>query len=306
MSKGGMIFLESESRIVRNVLERIFDPEVPDCFQDVHVGEFDDVKLWVYVPEEDKDTVYVSLKMNSFADVSSAGAQAVLAEEFPGMQIEPNEGYDLTLFFDRRQLPMPQEELISKIADLKSIVFGAPFVTAFRALAAGTSGGLEARELRYRTDETVYIVPREDRIAVVFAEQFEDDMDRAIARIMAQEFVESRRHVSHAPPVLFTAEPPMELEGRRHGLEEGKVVGYVSFSILPGLVTEEKLKHTAALLCTYRVFSHYHIKAAKSYLHARMRARVNGWLQVLNRAKPEDPFASGEKKLASGRTFHRR
>lgn len=58
-----------------------------------------------------------------------------------------------------------------------------------------------------------------------------------------------------------------------------------------------------ALLTQFRSYLDYHIKAAKGYLHGRMRARVDGWMQVLNRAVAEDPFASKEKKLASGKTF---
>ena len=60
---------------------------------------------------------------------------------------------------------------------------------------------------------------------------------------------------------------------------------------------------TCMSVTMFRTFLLYHIKAAKAYLHSRMRNRVDGWLQVLNRAQPEDPFASTDKKLMSGKTF---
>lgn len=68
---------------------------------------------------------------------------------------------------------------------------------------------------------------------------------------------------------------------------------------IPGAVREE----TISRIQIYRDYLHYHLKCSKAYMHSRMRARVSEFLKVLNRAKPEDN--SGEKKLASGRTFRR-
>jgi actin related protein 2/3 complex subunit 2 len=50
----------------------------------------------------------------------------------------------------------------------------------------------------------------------------------------------------------------------------------------------------------FRDYFHYHIKASKAYMHSRMRNRVDSFLKVLNRAKPE---VQGEQKTASGKTF---
>ena len=46
-------------------------------------------------------------------------------------------------------------------------------------------------------------------------------------------------------------------------------------------------------------------KAAKTNLHMRMRRKVRGWLQVLNRAALASE-APREKKTISGRTFTRK
>ena len=56
-------------------------------------------------------------------------------------------------------------------------------------------------------------------------------------------------------------------------------------------------------LAMFRTYLDYHIKAAKAYLHARMRTRVDGWLAVLNRAQPDEPFGGRDKRTAAGRTF---
>ncbi len=48
----------------------------------------------------------------------------------------------------------------------------------------------------------------------------------------------------------------------------------------------------------FRDYLHYHIKASKAYMHSRMRARVDSFLKVLNRAKPEQPKDQKEMKTA--------
>ncbi len=55
----------------------------------------------------------------------------------------------------------------------------------------------------------------------------------------------------------------------------------------------------------FRDYFHYHIKCSKAYMHSRMRTRVDSFLKVLNRAKPEKPDDQREKKTAKGRTFKR-
>jgi actin related protein 2/3 complex subunit 2 len=41
-------------------------------------------------------------------------------------------------------------------------------------------------------------------------------------------------------------------------------------------------------------------------MHCRMRAKVESWLKVLNRAKPEFDAKDKEKKTATGKTFTRK
>ena len=66
-------------------------------------------------------------------------------------------------------------------------------------------------------------------------------------------------------------------------------------SLLQASVFQDAIRH----------YLHYHIKAAKTNLHMRMRRKVRGWLQVLNRAALASE-APREKKTISGRTFTRK
>ena len=65
----------------------------------------------------------------------------------------------------------------------------------------------------------------------------------------------------------------------------------------------ERAEKAVTLLSGFRNYLHYHIKATKTYLHMRMRKRVQTWLQVLNRAVPEQET---EKKTAGGKSFKRK
>ena len=55
-----------------------------------------------------------------------------------------------------------------------------------------------------------------------------------------------------------------------------------------------------AALALFRDYLMYHLKAAKTYLHARMRRRAEDLQRVLNRALPP---AEGDKKTAGGKPF---
>lgn len=198
-------------------------------------------------------------------------------------------------------------ELVAAVACLRLNALGAPFDAALASVTSKSPGAGAVVLLRPR--EPVFILPRPDRVAVIYALHFADATDRAIARIVCQEFVEAQRHIATSPPVTYAdREPPLELRGHarsdllRHA--EDSFVGYLTLSMMPRQFdTDAKRANVVALLAQFRVYLDYHIKVAKSNLHARMRARCDGWLQVLNRAIAEDPFASKEKKLASGKTF---
>lgn len=69
--------------------------------------------------------------------------------------------------------------------------------------------------------------------------------------------------------------------------------------------TEEKLDRVVARVCQFRSFLMYHIKAAKSQLHARMRFRVDELLKVLRRAHTSDPNETKKAKTFTGKTFKR-
>ena len=71
--------------------------------------------------------------------------------------------------------------------------------------------------------------------------------------------------------------------------------------LFPRHLTPQRRDESISHIQTFRDYFHYHIKAAKAYMHSRMRRRVADFLKVLNRAQPE--AEEKEKKTASGRSF---
>jgi len=113
--------------------------------------------------------------------------------------------------------------------------------------------------------------------------------------------------IGAAPPVVFSEakNPPLEIRPLVGAKQEG-FVGYVSLTVFARHVdSPEKLAKKVDLCLAFRHYLHYHIKAAKTNLHMRMRRKVRGWLQVLNRAALASE-APREKKTISGRTFTRK
>ena len=134
-----------------------------------------------------------------------------------------------------------------------------------------------------------------------------------MGRVLLQQFAETR--VPGAPPVTFSEAkaPPLEIRDLVEtsgflgfgGKKLPNVVGYVTLTVFKQHVdTPEKLADRVGLCVGFRNYLHYHIKASKTYLHMRMRKKVQTWLQVLNRAVHEQDTPA-EKKTSSGKTFKR-
>ncbi|KAJ5103909.1 Actin-related protein 2/3 complex subunit 2, partial [Penicillium argentinense] len=193
----------------------------------------------------------------------------------------------------------------------------------------GVKEGGDVMAIHYREEEAIYIKASWDRVTVIFSTVFREETDRIFGKVFLQEFVDARRRVvtlQNAPQVLFRSDPPLELEGVP-GLKntgEGEI-SYVTFGkrpeqsksfsislcrntdmaplivLFPRHLTPQRRYENISHIQTFRDYFHYHIKASKAYIHTRMRKRTADFLQVLNRARPENE--ERERKTASGRTF---
>ncbi|RYG61725.1 hypothetical protein EON64_18375 [archaeon] len=199
-------------------------------------------------------------------------------------------------------LPAPAEQFLNTVSELRRHMMAGPLDKAFGSMLAKTSSNLPITTIEYRAMEPTFIVPTEGKIIVVFAVDFSDVTDKALARVFLQEFVEAQRLVRNAPPVTYSREVPPTLSKVQYN-HKPNLAGFISFAVEDRHVQGAGKEKVVTLLTGFRAYLHYHIKCSKTYLHMRMRRKVASWLQVLNRAMPD---IEGEKKTAGGKTFVRK
>ncbi|KAI4203201.1 MAG: hypothetical protein LQ350_002077 [Teloschistes chrysophthalmus] len=314
-----MLLLDYQNVLIQSLLTERFSGAPPVSIDQV-VSDFDGVTFHLSTPES-KTKILISINVRCFKELVQYGAQEVLEKEYGPYIVAPESGYDFSILLDLENLPTDEEakgDLIQRAALLKRNAMAAPFERAFddftqrqeeaskfnrESAPEGVREGGEVMAIHYRDEEAIYIKASHDRVTVIFSTMFREETDRIFGKVFLQEFVDARRRaIQNAPQVLYRNEPPLELQGVP-GLSDGSngEVGYVTFVLFPRHITPQRRHDTISHIQTFRDYFHYHIKASKAYIHSRMRRRTADFLQVLNRARPENE--EKERKTASGRTF---
>jgi actin related protein 2/3 complex subunit 2 len=302
------ILLEPGNRIVEETVLGQIKREVTSEDEkatpiDVRLCDFDDASYRISSDKENMNLVTVSLSLPSFTATKSMGSQAAFDSRYKEWAIEPESGFDVSLRIDVTKVAKA-EELAKQVALLKSNVGGGVYDYFFSAVAKGTIEKEKPFTFNQRGDTIVYFVPNSGGVSVIFSVDFKEKVDRAVARVFLQEFVDARRSLGAAPPVAWGTNPPLELKA--FGITEPTGnLGFITFSILKNHVdSPAKKDKCVANIQMFRTYLQYHIKSSKSFFHSRMRFRAAELLKVLNRAK-YDPPADREKKTITGRTFTR-
>jgi len=304
-----MILLERGNRILgETVSSKInHDPEEKVEAFDVRLCDFDDVQYRVLIEVEKKNIMKVAMNLPCYSYIEKNGAKDAFTAVYKDMIIEPIQGFDLTIKVDLDTLTdqKQKDEIVEKISCMKANVLGGVFDYYFSALLKGASI-TEPFKFDLRSDTTIFFFPKPDRVTIVFSIDFKEKVDKAIAKIFMQEFVEARRAQQAAPPVQWGVNPPLELAHYKITEPTGNL-GFISFAVLKSHLDNNKKDRVVNVLQCFRSFLQYHIKCSKSHFHASMRARVVSLLAVLNRAKvdADERVVAKEKKTAQGKTFVR-
>ena len=237
---GGRIHLEAGHRVVAEAVRaRIFsDPERREAV-DVKADDFDGVSFYVSVAPEEKTIMRVSLFVPCFAEIKDAVGDQYFQDLFAGYGTfeTPQPGYSLTVVVDLESLPADDAEregLVTKLSTLKRDVVGAPLWVSFKALLGGVMPPRTYYIVPYRPTETMYIVPSDDLVVVVYSIVFDNHVEQAIARVFLQEISIARkqsRDLMTAPSVTYSMEPPHELKtlpGLTLRPNGSSFIGYVS------------------------------------------------------------------------------
>jgi len=271
---------------------------------DVRLCDFDDVSYRVVIDAKAKNLLTVSMALPAFRDIKDYGGTDAVTRVFGDKSITPLDNFDVTIQVNL-DTEDKKEETIKKINLLKATVIGGVFRHFYAKLSKGDAPD-KPYNFNLRSDTRIFFVPDKDRVVTVFALDFKDKVDRAVAKVFMQEFVDSRKSLGFAPPITWGITPPSELKAFGITEPDKNYLGFISFAILKDHVAkEESLTRVVEVVQSFRNYLQYHIKCSKSYFHSRMRSRCRELLKVLNRAKQVDPDGEKTKKTITGRTFTR-
>ncbi len=103
----------------------------------------------------------------------------------------------------RKERDRLSEEICQKFSCFKKDFLGAPIWRALKSLKAGAGQPTDSCELSYRLDEKYWVVSTKNEVTVSFALQFDNQTDRALARIFLLEFSDSKRYVKNPPSIIY-------------------------------------------------------------------------------------------------------
>jgi len=297
----GMILLKPGNRILEETFRSQLAPEGARDAIDVRLCDFDDVSYRVQVEKDDMDMIKFSMGLPCWHAIKDKGGEAALEKHYGEWKAESEVGFDISLHIKISEVK-DIDAAVNKLQLFKATITGSVFDFFFQGLLDGTKN--DKFQFDLRGDTTVYMVPRDDRVTVIFSCDFSENVDKVIAKVFLQELQDGRKKINRAPPTMWGTNPPSELS--EFGITENQgCLGYISFAILPSHIkpNEEKKRKVVDTLQTFRTFLQYHIKASKTHFHTKMRKRVIELQKVLNRAKEEN--TKKEKKTVGGKTFKR-
>lgn len=308
------------------------------------ISDFDYTNFHVSNDPENKTQLFLSVRTkawDSILNCDNNGSQGVLPylaakyTRLAGITVAggSESGFDYTLAIDLNQLT---GETIVQLSLLKTNIMSYPFYLAFQEFATlsaqnpttttvtvgrfneetGNVSSIDVSStlytIQYRDNENMFIKPSNDRITVIFETFFQDETDKVFGKVFLQEFVDARkrnRDIQSAPQVIFSTEPPLELQNhlpKNNEVNDEASKRFITFVLFPRHFANDELQFkTVSQLTLFRNYFHYHIKCSKAYMHSRMRYRVDTFVKVLNRAKiDEDDEENGNtetKRTITGR-----
>jgi len=300
-----MILLEPGNRILGETVQAQLIREQPEEKRDaidVRLCDFDDVMYRVVIEKENRSVMRVSFSAPWWTAIKNNGGEDALNKHYKDLVSDPESGYDVTLSVNLDEVKGKPEDMVTRLANLKANLLGGVFDNYLSAVLKNEKKG--SFRFKLRSDTEIFFLPGNERCTIVFALDFKEKVDRAVAKVFLQEFVDAKRTLGAAPPVAYNANPPLEL--KEFGINEPipGLLGYCTFPILKSHVDKDKKDKAVGVLQSFRTYLQYHIKCSKSFFHSRMRLRVRELLLLLNRAKQE-PLVEAQKKTITGRTFTR-
>ena len=271
--------LEQHSSILEEAMgARLLHGKREAC--ELSISDFDDCQFKLVVVPGSESVMTLHIHVPCYRTILANGGEAILEELYGGMRTaEPESGYCLALTVDAEKVEDPNV-CLKKMMFIKRNLLGSPLTKGLRALAAGSAKDFEKVKLEWRKTEAMFVLSgpdpanplNYDRITVIFSVDFPEEADRCYCRVFLQQLQDAQRKINNAPPITFSenTQPPLEIRDQVKDTDD--IVGYISFTLFAShCKTPERLEKTVEMLVGFRNYLHFHIKAAKTNLHMRMR-----------------------------------
>lgn len=185
-----MILLEINNRIVEETLTLKFNNALAGAKHetlDITIADFDGVLFHLSNPTGDKSKIILSISLTFYKELQQHGADALIQREYGPFITTTESGYSVSLMYDLENLPENREEVIRQAGLLKRNCFASVFEKYFEFQQNEMEGQARA-VIHYRSDETLYVEAKSDRVTVIFSTVFKDDDDIVIGKVFMQEF----------------------------------------------------------------------------------------------------------------------
>jgi len=267
---------------------------------DAKLYDFDDVFYRLFVDPDDRTKLLIELTTPNWSAIRNQGAEDRIKEVLGSWLTNfGDDGASFTVPLDDEKTCSKSVEIAEAFSKLRMYALGGPLYSYCKALQSGKAA-TKGLDFKLRRDTHCWIVPKGDRIAVVFGMEFPIKTDRIIGNQILTEFLEVRRQkdLQSAPVIAYSRDPPAELKGCKiPNYNKEAFLGYFTILLLPSHVKGDKLESAVENVIGFRSYLTYHIKCAKAFFHQSMRARVKKMLQILNRARYEETDKRKKKKI---------
>ncbi|KAL4470701.1 hypothetical protein ABPG72_016706 [Tetrahymena utriculariae] len=279
--------------------------------------DYDDTRYCIELNFEN-NRLYFSFKIPNFNDIYKISGDYMMKKLYKEYQLEsvPAAGFDMTISISlgiikeipKIQNPTPEDEENKKkikeenkrnienisieLSKFRVNFLSCPFQYAFDQVREG-----KQTKFTYSTrqGDRVWCLGDAEQITLFFGLSFQDTVDKNIAKLMLDEFVDIKKHIKNPPSITRTMEDqkfvyPQNLIDAFPELKNIKEVflnGLMQFTFFKKQHLNGDTDEVCNFLGTFRQYLHYHISASKSYLHIRLLKNINTNLTNLQRTKFE-------------------
>lgn len=162
----------------------------------INLCDFDSVEYNLTIQQDDLNTLLFNVKLPVYKQIKQHGAEDILKQNYAQYINDTiTTGYDITLRLPLSNDVVYNQQQINSLSSIKTTVVSGVYIKYFTPLLTNQPPPSESIVYSEQSDTLIYIIPGKDRVTVVYEIDFNDKVDKAIARIFMQEFVDSKRRL---------------------------------------------------------------------------------------------------------------